>query len=83
MVKDGTTIIIGGLRRKEDMQNVEEVPFFGKIPLIGRLFRSETTTKVQAELIVFITPHIISGEQMVKGDEHELREPAAPYRDYE
>ncbi len=83
MVKDGTTIIIGGLRRKEEIQTIEKVPFLGDIWLLGKLFRSEETTTIQSELIVFITPHIISGNQFIKGDEHKAREPIAPYREYE
>lgn len=83
MVKDGTTVIIGGLRRKEEIQSIEQVPFFSKIPLIGNLFRSEETTTIQSELVVFITPHIISGDEFIKGDEHRVREPITPYREYE
>ncbi len=83
MVKDGTTIIIGGLRRKEDLQTIEKVPFLGDIWLLGKLFRSEKTTKIQSELIVFITPYIISGDELIKGDEHNFRQPTPPYREYD
>ena len=41
-------------RRKEDVQTIERVPFFGSIPLLGKLFRSEVTTKIQSELIGFL-----------------------------
>lgn len=82
MVKDGTTVIIGGLRRKEEALNVEAVPILGKIPILGRLFRSEQATERQAELIVFITPYIITGDKLVKPDEHRIRQPLPPYREY-
>jgi len=82
MVKNGTTIIIGGLRRKENVQTVEKVPFLGDIWLLGKLFRSEVTTQMQSELIVFITPRIISGEELIKIGEHQFRQPIPPYREY-
>ncbi|MDD5454125.1 MAG: secretin N-terminal domain-containing protein [Candidatus Ratteibacteria bacterium] len=83
MVKDGTTIIIGGLRRKEDVKTIEKVPFLGDIWVLGKLFRSEVTTQMQSELIVFITPYIISGEELIKTDDHEFREPTPSYREYD
>lgn len=83
MVKDGATIIIGGLRRIEEIENVEKVPFLGDIPLLGKLFTSEDRQKVQAELIVFITPHIITGDKLITGEEKRMEELFSPYKDYE
>ena len=62
MVKDGTTIIIGGLRKDEKIKTVTKVPFLGNIPLIGAAFRSKKEDVEKDEIVVFITPHIISGD---------------------
>lgn len=60
MAPDGATIFIGGLirDRKEDVKN--RVPGLGAIPLLGALFSKTTNITVRSELIVLITPHIIS-----------------------
>jgi type II secretory pathway component GspD/PulD (secretin) len=60
-VKDGVTIIIGGLIVDERTKIVNKIPFFGSLPYVGGLF-SNTDDKVEKrELVVFLTPHIISG----------------------
>ncbi|MFH2145863.1 MAG: secretin N-terminal domain-containing protein [Candidatus Omnitrophota bacterium] len=59
LVKDGETIVIGGLRQRKDNYTFEKVPFLGDIPLIGLLFKKKTRTEVETELVLFVTPHII------------------------
>ena len=59
-VKNKQNIIIGGLI-KEDMQDtVQKVPILGDIPLLGWLFKKKIKQKVKTNLLIFITPHIIS-----------------------
>ncbi len=58
MVKDGQTIIIGGLRKSEPSVVESKIPILGDIPLIGGLFRKVDTDIIESELGVFITPHI-------------------------
>lgn len=59
-VKDGETVILGGLIRNEFNQVITKVPLLGDIPILGALFRHKSKTKDrQRELLVFITPHII------------------------
>jgi type IV pilus assembly protein PilQ len=59
-VKDGDTIIIGGLIRHEFAQTINKVPILGDLPLIGSLFRHrDKSTDSQRELLIFISPHII------------------------
>lgn len=59
-VRDGDTIIMGGLIRNEYSNTETKVPFFGDIPLIGSAFRHKNKDKDKGrELLVFITPHII------------------------
>lgn len=59
MVKDGETIVIGGLIRDEMSKTVQEVPLLSKLPLIGELFRNRSTSHRHSEVLVFITPHIV------------------------
>ena len=63
IVKDGVTIIIGGMIKDQKDKNTTSVPILGSIPLLGRLFRSDTINTVNTETIVFLTPRIISGEE--------------------
>ena len=60
-VKDGETIVIGGLIQKEDRKNVIKVPLLGDIPIIGNLFKSTSVEKRETELMIFITPRILKG----------------------
>jgi type II secretory pathway component GspD/PulD (secretin) len=57
-VKDGQTIIIGGLRKNEPSVVESKIPILGDIPFIGMLFRKVDVDQVESELGVFITPHI-------------------------
>jgi len=59
LVKDGQTVAIGGLRRRQTSKNISKVPVLGDMPLVGGLFQSETESVEINELIVFITPKII------------------------
>ena len=62
MVKDGTTIIIGGLRKNEKTKTVRKVPIAGSIPFLGALFRSTDEDIEKIELVVFITPYVVTGD---------------------
>ena len=59
MVRDGCTVIIGGLMREELQTTGKQVPFFGNLPLVGAAFRSRDETLQRREIIVLITPHIV------------------------
>ena len=62
MVKDGVTIIMGGLRKDEKQKTVKKIPLLGDIPLLGFLFRSTSDEAKKTELVILLTPHIMSGE---------------------
>jgi outer membrane biosynthesis protein TonB len=62
-VKDGTTIIIGGLMKDTFVDHVERVPFLGDIPLLGKLFSAKGKSKEKTELVIFLTPHIVEGDK--------------------
>jgi type IV pilus assembly protein PilQ len=59
-VKDGETIAIGGLTLDQEQRTNRKIPFFGDLPLIGKLFHGTKRSNVKTELVVFITPHIIA-----------------------
>ena len=70
-VKDGTMIMIAGLMREEKHSDSSGIPQLSRLPIVGALFGSRASQKKQTEIIVFITPHIISGEGQVSGSEPE------------
>lgn len=59
IVKDGQTIVIGGLFRDVVVTSRNQVPLLGDVPLVGVLFRSTDDTVQREEVIVLLTPHII------------------------
>jgi type II secretory pathway component GspD/PulD (secretin) len=62
-VRDGETVVLGGLIKMEKESTKSKIPVFGDIPVLGMLFRGRDTSKnVERELLVFITPHIVKDE---------------------
>ena len=59
LVKDGQTIVIGGLINETDTNNIQKVPLLGDIPILGAFFRRQLKEKNRTELLVFVTPHVI------------------------
>lgn len=59
-IADGETLILGGLRRKNEESNVDKIPFLGDIPGVGKLFSFTTLNDKSTEMFIFITPRIIS-----------------------
>jgi type IV pilus assembly protein PilQ len=62
MVKDGHTIVIGGLFREQSSSTRSQVPGLGSLPVIGGLFGKRTDSTVREEVIVLLTPHLIKDE---------------------
>lgn len=62
IVKNGETIVIGGIYTETDSEGESGVPLLSKIPLIGWLFKKETSRKNKTELLIFITPQIKKDE---------------------
>ncbi len=63
MVKDGSTIVIGGLRKDDKGKTVDQIPILGDIPVLGRVFKSRNEELEQTEIVVFLTPRIIEGDE--------------------
>ena len=59
-IKDGETLVIGGLIRETDAKTVQKIPVLGDLPIIGAAFRSSSTGKTKTELVIMITPKIIN-----------------------
>ena len=59
IIRNGDTMVIGGLNSKNDVVNTLKVPLLGDLPFIGNLFRSRSITTDDRELLVFITPTIL------------------------
>ncbi|WP_422446337.1 MULTISPECIES: type IV pilus secretin PilQ [unclassified Endozoicomonas] len=60
LVEDGETVVLGGVFKQSKKQGVIKVPVLGDIPLVGGLFRNKTESDDKEELLVFITPRIIT-----------------------
>ncbi|MCK5850103.1 MAG: hypothetical protein KAH23_04245 [Kiritimatiellae bacterium] len=74
-VKDGVTIIIGGMIKDRKDTRSNRTPFLGSIPLLGRLFRHDTTSSINTETVIFMTPRIITGEEPFQLIEHMKKKP--------
>lgn len=73
LVKDGETIVMGGLRRRDVSDSVAKIPILGDIPLIGNLFRKKDKTMTETELVIFITPHLIGDKSLSVEDKVRLQ----------
>jgi len=60
MIKNGQTIAMSGLRKRETTKDISKVPLLGDLPLVGGLFKSETESIEINELVIFITTRIIT-----------------------
>jgi type II secretory pathway component GspD/PulD (secretin) len=59
IVWDGQTVVLGGLIAENVTKEKDQVPVLGDLPLIGRFFRSESSTTKKKNLMIFVTPTII------------------------
>ncbi|MBY8947338.1 type IV pilus secretin PilQ family protein [Pseudomonas sp. SH10-3B] len=62
LVRDGETIVIGGVFSNTQSKVVDKVPFFGDVPYLGRLFRRDVLAEKKSELLVFLTPRIMNNQ---------------------
>jgi type IV pilus assembly protein PilQ len=71
LVKEGHTVVLGGLRKKGVSKQVNKIPLFGDLPLIGALFRFEGEDTQINELMIFITPRIVEEPRIMTRSEVE------------
>lgn len=59
IIKDGQTVVLGGLIQDQDTKTISAVPFLSSIPIIGELFKNRTSNHTRIDILVSITPHIV------------------------
>jgi type IV pilus assembly protein PilQ len=69
LVDDGEAVVLGGLRKKDTTKQVNKVPILGDLPVLGNLFKFEGETTTVAELVVFITPRIITDSSLTQDEQ--------------
>ena len=62
LVENGGTVVLGGIFEEEESSSVDKVPLLGDIPVVGNLFKSRQRETNQKELLIFITPRIVTDE---------------------
>jgi type IV pilus assembly protein PilQ len=72
MVRDGETVVIGGLIESRDVQTVKRVPFLGYLPVIGWMFSTESTEVKRTEIIVLLTPKVLENGARAQDGELEV-----------
>lgn len=60
LVDDGETVVLGGIFDDIKQNQYEKVPFFGDLPVVGALFKNNTKSSAQTELLIFVTPRIVN-----------------------
>ena len=69
IVKDGQTVVIGGLFRDQVTRTRSQVPVLGNLPILGGLFRSHKDTTTREEMVILLTPHIIHASDQIDDPE--------------
>lgn len=65
IIGNGQTLIIGGLIKDKTTKNISKIPLLGDLPFLGHLFKSEKNVKDKTELLIFVSPTIITPDQFV------------------
>jgi general secretion pathway protein D len=82
-VWDGQTVVLGGLMREDVQKTEDKTPIVGDIPLVGRLFRTNTEQHIKRNLVIFVTARLITpgGQPLNEAEEEEeglLQRPSLP-----
>jgi len=72
LIKDGQTVVIGGLKKQDSSQQVNKVPLLGDLPLLGSLFRFEGESTINSELVIFITPYLVTEPKLTEEEQKHL-----------
>jgi len=76
-LKNGETLLLGGLIRTDISQQKTKLPLFGDLPLVGNFFRYKYSDKNERELLVFLTPKIVESKGVFGGKITDIREQAS------
>lgn len=74
-IKDGVTIVMGGLIKDQAVDDFKKVPILGDIPILGYIFRSKSKEMTRSELVIFLTATIITGDVTVESKPSVSRTP--------
>jgi type IV pilus assembly protein PilQ len=66
LVENGGTVVIGGIYEQQTNESVTKVPFLGDVPYLGNLFKTKTTDSQRTELLVFLTPKVVTEKAAVR-----------------
>ncbi|NQV34938.1 MAG: type II secretion system protein GspD [Phycisphaeraceae bacterium] len=69
IVKDGQTVVIGGLFRDKVTKTRNQIPVLGNLPILGGLFRSDKDSTSREEMVILLTPHIIDSPDQIHDPE--------------
>jgi len=66
VIRDGETLVIGGIRKLTEQKTVAGVPWFMKIPVLGWMFKAEDINNTKREILIFVTPKILRDAEVAK-----------------
>jgi len=66
LVENGGTVVIGGIFELNELEQVAKVPFLGDVPYLGNLFKTRTKTSDKTELLIFLTPKVVTDKTAVR-----------------
>jgi len=73
-VRDGETIVIGGLTLDQETIRQRKIPLLGDLPIVGNLFRSRTDASTKTELVLFITPRLLQSGHLPEKKEQAIKQ---------
>ncbi|MFC1704445.1 secretin N-terminal domain-containing protein [Candidatus Omnitrophota bacterium] len=82
IVKDGHTVVIGGLKKDDYNKTKKGIPGLMNIPVIGTIFSNETKSKTQTEIVILLTPHIVTGAEDYADKKLQIQEGIRPDKEY-
>lgn len=71
-IKDGETLVIGGMIQETESKSVQKIPFLGDLPVVGMFFRSTVTDKAKEEMVIMLTPNIVLDTEDAVGNDTAL-----------
>lgn len=74
----GNTVVIGGLIRDDKTRVVNQVPLVGDVPVVGNLFRWQRDRVQKTNLLIFITPHVMTDAQQLQDITNTKRDQMLP-----
>ena len=66
LVENGGTVVIGGIYTQDESETVNKVPLLGDVPVVGNLFKNKVRTQAKTELLIFLTPKVVSERAQVR-----------------